>query len=808
MTTSNKKKYKNLHKIVTIEDREIYTGFVKIENRDQYLTKAPDYQVGDPRRAVFWSRETKRCVEGKWGKMFGGYRYMRGPTYFYGNYFLLQETDRQKRTYYIKPNIDDLEWTISYYIGVCRGFSGFEKDTKYTCLTDVKEHLEDPTGLYTEDYLRKFYPSAFHNGKLKEYVDAYDYISRLHPKPLGRALYENQTHNGQVAGSRGGGKSYIFAGEFEHSLLFDGANEYNQEFIDNKLIAELCLGSGDAEKSSEFFSKIVASINAKVDVDLSKKYNLGVATERVYIDGREQEIIHPCPLYRDFIGSTSTGNKTNPFRYVYEELVNGRWVPTGGTGTKLNHVNYSDKKTEGAQAGSGGRYVLSLIEEGGLLEKITEVNRANDSTVAREGVRFGSEFYIGTSGNLMKVMGFRKMMENPQDYSIYPLDNWYGSEGKDGKVGFFLPFYMTLRQFKDENGNTDFERAAMYVEAIRAQKAKSSDPEALRKEKMNRPCWIEEMWLSLDGNIMPYAELDAREKQLTKLNSYQFLEKKVQLIWDNKEPNGVRYKLDDSLEPFRDFPINNSRRKSPHGCVVLYDLPMYVNGEIPDDMYSFVGHDPYVEEDINRGGSIGSTYVLMNPKYTEGGAKGNTIVAAYNDKPLQGLDKYYENQSKLLALYGNPTRGLWFEKNRGDHCRGYYVAKHKNNLLAPTPQWTQGSRVYAQKISSYGYNVGSRLRKIELAKTMADWLMEETTLSDGTKRNVERLPDLFLIRQLKSYNLDDNFDAVDGFRGCIVGLREYQRRVENEITTRDGREERQVLKFYLKNDRIFKQRNR
>lgn len=788
---------------VTIEGEAIYTGYVRMQNCAQFLAKPSKYHNTDPRYYKHWSKEIQRCIEGMWGKMDGGYRYMRGATYYYMNYYVLQETTRGKETREVKPRIDDLEMEMSYYFGVCRGFSGFAKDTKYTCLNDVKEYLDDPKGLFSLEYLQKNYPNAFHKGQLKEYVDPYEYIRKLHPRPLGRALYENETWNGMVFGSRGGGKSYHKGAEVAHTLLFDGATQYTQAFLNEELKAEVCVGSGDTDKSSEFIEKVVAGIEALANKELSDKYGFGVFVERQYIDGKAVDVVKPSPLFRDFSGSLIPPNKKNPYIYTREVSEGGRWV-TKGTKTKLVHVNYSDRKKDGAQAASGGRYTLSVVEEAGLLECITGVNSSNSSTLARDGVRFGSEFYIGTSGNLMKVMGARKMMENPQDYRIYPLPNKHGTEGKDGMIGFFIPFYMTLRQFKDEDGNTDYERAAQYVEYIRKKKAKSSDAEVLRNEKMNRPCFVREMWLSLDGNIMPYQELDQRERELLRFNAYEELEKPVTLIWDDKEPYGVAYKIDNTLEPYRDFPINNEVRTSPKGCVVLYHTPVYVNGVIPDDMYSFVGHDPYVEEDLHRGGSIGSTYVLMNPKYVEAGMQGNCIVAAYNDKPLEGLDKYYENQAKLLALYGNPKRSLWFEKNRGEYCRSYYVAKHKTEVLAPTPQWTQSTKAYLQRLNSYGYTVGNKIRKIELAKLMRDWLLETTELVDGVKLNVQRLPDLFLIRQLKSYNLDDNFDAVDGFRGCIVGLREYQRAQEATDSDKQQVQQQTALKFYLNNSKIFR----
>lgn len=234
---------------------------------------------------------------------------------------------------------------------------------------------------------------------------------------------------------------------------------------------------------------------------------------------------------------------------------------------------------------------------------------------------------------------------------------------------------------------------------------------------------------------------------------------------------------------------------------MMYETPEFINGVTPPDMYCFVGHDPYVEEDLDKGGSVGTTYIMMNPKYIPLGYRGNTIVASYIDKPSGGLRQYYENQEKLLSFYGNPIQGLWYEKNRGQDCRGHYISKNKVYLLAQTPQHSQGTNIFQKNIQSYGYNVGNRVVKLQLAKMMADWLLEETELADGVKKNIERIPDIYLIRQIIYYNLDDNFDAVDGFRGCVVGLRNSQ--IQSEAIAAKKHNDR-VLRSYLNNPRIFK----
>jgi hypothetical protein len=61
------------------------------------------------------------------------------------------------------------------------------------------------------------------------------------------------------------------------------------------------------------------------------------------------------------------------------------------------------------------------------------------------------------------------------------------------------------------------------------------------------------------------------------------------------------------------------------------------------------------------------------------------------------------------------------------------------------------------------------------------WLLEER---GNNLRNLDLIPDKFLLQQLISFTLDGNFDAVMGFVGCIIGLEEIyissKRKSENE----------------------------
>lgn len=780
----------------------VRTDYIVIENLQQFLVQdVPMIHPEHPIYINFWSKEIKKCIEGMWGNEFGQYRYMPGNLYFFGNYGVIEHTFQKGNvnvTEEIKPLVVDYLWDFAYMSWVAYGFSGFEKDTKVSCNALLKQYYDKELSY---DALPE---TCFHNGVIKKYEDPYDYIRKIHVNKLGKCLFENPTINILICGSRGGSKSYwVAVGEIEYNFIFGGTRRYNQTFINGENKAQQCVGAGDSNKSSEMLNKFLASQNAKTNGESAKfKKWFGIWTET---DSKGDLVTTPCPLYRRTLGTLDCPNKKphKIYRAKYKVEINGEWIERG-SGSTIAHVNYSTKKGDGFRAAEGGRYLFSNCEEVGSMENFIEVLGANEGTISRGGNRFGVQWAQGTSGHIEYIQATKKVFLNPQDYNVLAFKNQFGHTGKNGMIGYFIPYYITLLDCKDKNGNTDYELAINKVNKQREKEASSSDPKVLRDFLMNKPCYVDEMWLTDKGYYLPYEEAASREKELTAFDRYKLLETPVKLIWDSNVSRGVKYEILHDAEPYREFPIDSSKKKDPSGCIVIYEFPQEINGYVPHDLYQFIGLDPYVEEDIDRGGSVGSLFILINPKYIPQGFSGNCIAASYIGKPTEGLSVYYENVEKLLSFYGNPIQGLAFEKNRGESCREHFIRKNKTQLLMVTPQNTMGANIYQRNIVSFGYNVGNRIAKLNLVKMLNDWLLEETTLKDGTKKNIERIPSLFLIRQIMQYNLDDNFDAVDGFRGCILALREYETKLQSETNRKEIKSN--DFKSYNNNERIFKQR--
>jgi hypothetical protein len=375
--------------------------------------------------------------------------------------------------------------------------------------------------------------------------------------------------------------------------------------------------------------------------------------------------------------------------------------------------------------------------------------QSNNSVVARDGVQFGVQVGIGTSGNIEAVREKMKVFNNPKDYYILSFPNEW--EDPDSQIGFFLPFYMTLRQYKDHDGNTDYRKCFEHIYQLRKLASESSDANVLRKEKMNRPIVPSEMWITQKGHYLPQAEAMQREKELVHNKTYLNISNAVNLIWDSNYPNGIKHEIDLNAEPFFIYPLPPTL-VNYDSSIVIYDFP---KDNSPNDFYFFT-HDPYVSDNIDKGGSFGATHVFIHPKYwNEYMPETGPMVATYIAKPTNGLKGYYLEQEKLIAFYNSPLQGLAYEANRGSNCKNYYFNKQKTHVLSLRPQVFDKASVFLNRITEYGYMTTNVIEDLDRTN---DLLLQY--LPSLKKRVIETIPCLFTIKQIILFNLKENFDAV------------------------------------------------
>lgn len=290
----------------------------------------------------------------------------------------------------------------------------------------------------------------------------------------------------------------------------------------------------------------------------------------------------------------------------------------------------------------------------------------------------GTLMMLGTGGDMEKgTLDAAEMFYNPEAYDILPFDDEWENRGK---IGYFIPAYIALNEFKDDRGFSDTIAAKAKLQKAR-DKAKTSTggSEALNKEIQYRPWIPSEMFLSKTANIFPIAELRKRLSDVLTFKINELLEKKVDLFFSSKSDyNGVDYVLNLEAEAINKFPWTAD---NVQGSVVLYELPQLIDGHIPSGAY-IIGCDHF-KENNNSGSSLAAIYVMKTSKYPSTIGY-DEIVASYIGRPYLGASEVTETLFKLSLFYGNAK--IYFENTAGaGDIKSYFEKMKRLDLLAAQP---------------------------------------------------------------------------------------------------------------------------
>lgn len=745
-----------------------------VSNKEFLVPHIPAYHPSSQKYLSFWREEKRKCIEGHWvsGK------WMPGKLYYYTNYGTIKlNKDKSKVKSFGRPLLRDIEWELFLLWTEARGFSGFSLDEEYTCLDIIKELREVGIDTPTE-YVLYYYPEAINpqTNRLKIYVEPREYLRRIHPYNLGTPLYKNNCKNLFMLGSRGFGKSFSIAGIVSHEYLFDGLTSYNTREVSTS--SEVVVGAGDAKYSSETLDKVKTMIEK-----LPGSQEIG-------------GVFYPSPFFKRYSG---TWQPASQITAAYKKKIGTNWV-TVGSKSNIKHRTFKDNPF----AANGTRPGVMIFEEVGMFDNLKESYVASVECQREGSFKFGSMLFIGTGGDMSGgTLDAQEMFYNPEDYDCMVFqDEWEFR----GRIGYFVPAYLGLHDYKDLEGNTRVKEAKEFLEKVRHRlRTTKGSSTALEGEIVNRPIVPSEMFLQKAGAIFPIPELRNRLSKLESADVLDYIEKKAELFFNpDSVYNGVDYKIDtrQALKAINKFPWKESDKE---GCVVIYELPQLVNGRVPEGAY-IIGHDPYASDD-SEGESLGATIVLKTKKYFDT-IGSDEIVAVYYGRPFLGRHIINENLYKLSLFYGNAK--IYFENVRGN-VKEYFEKIKKLSLLAHRPQTILTKKAAHMQSPSieYGYPMSSRDMKIECAQYVRDWLLEPRGDDEENNkiRNLDRIWDRYLLQQLIAFNLEGNFDAVMALMGCVVGINETYNQYEKSMYDPSNKTleqlNKEIDKILVNNRRVF-----
>ena len=731
--------------------------FPRIEDNSDFIKTHPNLHPSSTAYELYWKEELNRLIYGYWGeeqtKEGLKYRYIPPQLYYFINYHTMMVTKKKQRIK-SRPFLWDINYTIMNLWFIARGFSGFKNDENYT--SNYTVYLLEQKELYPNNadvpphLLDTLSEDCYKQDKtLKKYIDPLEYLNSTHIEKLGIPLYDNYATNLFLFGSRGGGKSFMASSILEHEYLTDGAKTL-EDFLAKKNKIEIFCGAPIASKSSDLLDKFKDSLD-----NLPGEFS----------DGRE---MFPAPFSRQSSGTLKVGNSKNPFRFQYEKKI-GNTTKLAGTGTLLKHETFKDNK----QAAVGGRYTVIVIEEVGLEDSLLTIHGANRSTQDLGEGKFGSSLYIGTSGDVDKVIETEIIFRDPEAYDFLAFNDTY--EGR-GKLGFFLPAYYTNAKFKDKYGNTDVQKALEYEFYEREKAKKANNTVAYDELIMSRPLKPSEMFLSRTGNKFPIAML--REQQADN-DRYQFkkhLRTLGRIIQDKDHIYGVRFKPDMDAKPIDRFP--HDPKSNLNSVWEIYEHPPA--GIIQPNLFKIV-YDPIRDE--GGGTSLAAIYVYKSNNTID--ANGNELVAWWvgrYDKP----DDIHQ-ECVMASKYWNAL--VMFENNIIDF-KNYCLRTGNYHILAPTPKQIIEKAI---KDPNMKYDVGTPMTgplKEYAIRLTQQWLLDEKKkyteqLIDGTTReiivrNLNTIKDDLLLEELIQYNSKGNFDRVSAFLLLMIWLEQDKEMVIKE----------------------------
>jgi hypothetical protein len=565
------------------------------------------------------------------------------------------------------------------------------------------------------------------------------------------------THN-----SRGGGKSYWYMGMILYNLVFFGLKYYDihEEPVQNK--TQQNVASAEKGKASETIDKLKEAMRT-----LFTDHQRGAFSKPGFPDHE------PCPFWLRMEGDAKD---EEGWRHRFKVKEGDTWNDKG-SGAAVFQKTYSVNKTNSTEQGAGGRRDIILYEEIGLFNSFDLAWLSDDAVVTIDQDQFGSKFGIGTSGDLELITYAKKLMSNPDIYNClaFPINNELNQQhpiyqpNEKKSSCFFLPAYMVDTHFKDANGNTDVQKAIAAFEAKEQEILTTKGAEVLNKHRLKYPIRIEDMWLSNNSELLPVKEAKEQETFLLQQDRYKTNFTPVSFF---RSLDGLKYNIDITLTPYTDLSI--SSRHSLQAPPIIFNEPINLN--VPDAYY--FTHDPYVADET--GESIGAFQVWSNPRYAAHGLTPG-LQAVYYGKHPRGLDAFNSVCEDIVEYYHNPIRSIYYEAIRGDRFRSHFIYKKKGHLLALKPQFEKGNWIYLKHTAQTGFDVGNNIGKLDLINRLADTLKEPIEFNGVSKPFIFYIPCIFTIRQIMSYRLEGNFDAVSAMLGYPLAVGEARHNVMTNI---------------------------
>lgn len=431
--------------------------------------------------------------------------------------------------------------------------------------------------------------------------------------------------------------------------------------------------------------------------------------------------------------------------------------------------------------------VTIKVEELSTMQNFDEFMNVTEPTMT-VGTRTTGTLMAWGTATAANMQIFEQNFYNPRAFGFMAFENVFDNDARNEVCGFFKSYAWGLEgeidgvKGFDENGNSNLRIGLQLAARERIEKKKTAKTFA---EYLNylgqRALFPAESFSSANENIFSSEALNKFEDKLRVDNSYKFYTD-GELFEDGSKKiyfkSNARIRIENPDMKTYDYIQGVPRRgnEDPHGCIRVWFAPEYEETYINDRLirsilpgtyvavYDPVGIDKDKKEITDRH-SHNSIFVIEMPRERNGFKP--KLCAAYYGR-TERLEEADEKFYRLCKWYNCIGTGL-VEINRGETVSNFRKWK-ATKYLGYEPLYVWDSAVKEKVSTSYGYNIGSGLKKLDGLRLLKEFLYEVIGKNEfGEDIYVfERFLDYQTILELKKFNAEGNFDRISSL--ILLGI--------------------------------------
>lgn len=431
--------------------------------------------------------------------------------------------------------------------------------------------------------------------------------------------------------------------------------------------------------------------------------------------------------------------------------------------------------------------VTIKVEELSTMQNFDEFMNVTEPTMT-VGTRTTGTLMAWGTATAANMQIFEQNFYNPRAFGFMAFENVFDNDARNEVCGFFKSYAWGLEgeidgvKGFDEDGNSNLRIGLQLAARERVEKKKTAKTFA---EYLNylgqRALFPAESFSSASENIFSSEALNKFEDKLRVDNSYKFYTD-GELFEDGTKKiyfkSNARIRIENPDMKTYDYIQGVPRRgnEDPHGCIRVWFAPEYEEIYINDRLVRIILPGTYVavydpvgidkdKKEITDRHSHNSIFVIEMPRERNGFKP--KLCAAYYGR-TERLEEADEKFYQLCKWYNCIGTGL-VEINRGETVSNFRKWK-ATKYLGYEPLYVWDSAVKEKVSTSYGYNIGSGIKKLDGLRLLKEFLYEVIGKNEfGEDIYVfERFLDYQTILELKKFNAEGNFDRISSL--ILLGI--------------------------------------